>query len=256
LSRADKDKDAPLTLRISFPNPIRPYCLAFAEPEEKDVFNVFAITSNREIYTLNVSGALFVRTAATEVPVKDWCKIHVEPGFGWSYPWRMVAESAKALLISVHDGAIIRLHKDSDDRWDKTYYREGGWKKTIRGFVPFQSHQTELFNGMELELSSAIDMAPSPDGQHIWSVGMNHTLRSRTKGEDYGGAELDLVAGHVRNLHTATQPRIPPTQSQLLQILNVQGSYDSDHYGYHSEMQQTPPEAFAMYMTTYHSCLQ
>ncbi|KAK3066838.1 hypothetical protein LTS18_001468, partial [Coniosporium uncinatum] len=145
----------------------------------------------------------------------------------------MVAESATALLISVHDGAIIRLHKDSDDRWDKTYYREGGWKKTIRGFVPFQSHQTELFNGMELELSSAIDMAPSPDGQHIWSVGMNHTLRSRTKGEDYGGAELDLVAGHVRNLHTATQPRIPPTQSQLLQILNVQGSYDSDRYGYH-----------------------
>lgn len=107
--------EANLTMLLSLPQAIRPYGVAFAELEEKDALIAFVLTEANELYTLMLHKDFFVRAAASESPVEEWCKSCKPAALGIRQPYRLVATSAKELLISLHDGSLLRLERKSGD---------------------------------------------------------------------------------------------------------------------------------------------
>lgn len=103
--------EAILTLLLSFPNAIRPFGVALAEREDKDALNVFVVTTANELYTLDLHKDFFIRPAATEVDIDAWCKICSPSAFSFRYPYRIVATSALELMVSLHDGGLLRLNR-------------------------------------------------------------------------------------------------------------------------------------------------
>lgn len=103
--------EAILTLLLSFPNAIRPFGVALAEREDRDALNVFVLTTANELYTLDLHKDFFIRPAATEIDVDVWCKTCIPSAFSFRYPYRIVATGALELLVSLHDGGLLRLNR-------------------------------------------------------------------------------------------------------------------------------------------------
>lgn len=108
--------EAVLTLALNFPHPIQPFGIAFADPEQRDALNVFVLTIANELYTLTIHKDFFVRPSAVEPGVGNWCKIFAPSAFSFRFPYRLVATSAHELVLSLHDGGLLRLtRKPGDD---------------------------------------------------------------------------------------------------------------------------------------------
>jgi len=108
--------EAVQALALNFPHTIQPFGIALADPEQRDALNVFVLTTANELYTLTIHKELFVRPAATQSDVGNWCKICVPSSFSFRSPYRLAATSAHELLISLHDGGLLRLtRKPGDD---------------------------------------------------------------------------------------------------------------------------------------------
>lgn len=105
--------DANLTLRLSFPNSIKPSCIAFSDSKEHDVLTVFVLTESKHLYTLNLRPEYFRRPSSTEDNVGDWCKSYLSSAFAFKAAHRMVALSADELLLSFVDGGLVRMSKPS-----------------------------------------------------------------------------------------------------------------------------------------------
>ena len=107
--------DAILTLRLSFPSPITPGCVAFADPKEHDLLNVFAVTESRQLYTLGLRPDYFRKASSTDDNVRDWCKVSIPSSFTIGHPHRLVALSAHELLLSAPNGELQKLVKRPAD---------------------------------------------------------------------------------------------------------------------------------------------
>jgi DNA repair protein RAD51/nuclear pore complex protein Nup160 len=110
LSQDSSEKtEAILTLLLRFPAKIRPFCIAFADPDEKDALNVFAITETDELWTLTLNRDFFIHTKATETLPSDWCKVTKPSIFAVTTPFRLFSSNARELYMSMVDGQVVRL---------------------------------------------------------------------------------------------------------------------------------------------------
>lgn len=107
----DYKKDASLILRLVLPHPIREDCVALAAQDDHDILNVFAITTNNDLYTLDLRKDYFAKVGAAEENVQDWCSTFLPSSFSFRYPHRTFASSAHELLVSLHDGGLLRLER-------------------------------------------------------------------------------------------------------------------------------------------------
>jgi hypothetical protein len=120
---ASEKTDAILTLILRFPAAIRPFCIAFGDPDERDVLNVFAITVENELWTLALHKDFFVTVKATESLTTDWCKMTV-PSIFSKQPYRLFATSARQLFVSMANGSVGRLTRQpGDDGTAQTLFR-------------------------------------------------------------------------------------------------------------------------------------
>ena len=113
VSRQDKTADANLTLRLEFPSPIRPACIALSDSKEHDVLSVFVLTEAKHLYTLSLRPDFFRKSSSTEDNVGDWCKSYLSSQFAFKTPHRLAALAADQLLISQVDGQLLRLERKS-----------------------------------------------------------------------------------------------------------------------------------------------
>jgi len=116
LSQSRNDKsEAILTLAFSFPNPIRPFGVAFADHTERDAIALFVLTAANELFTLTITKDFLIRPAASEIDVNDWCKSFVSGQWTYRSPYRLFALSADELAISWDEGGWLRLEKQHGD---------------------------------------------------------------------------------------------------------------------------------------------
>lgn len=113
--KTEKSPETNLTLRLQFPSPIRPQCVAFSDPEGQDVLGAFVLTESNHLYTLTLRADYFSKPSVTEHNVTDWCKIYLSTSFSFKYPHRLVALSARELLVSLHDGGMLKLERKTGD---------------------------------------------------------------------------------------------------------------------------------------------
>ncbi|KAE9962765.1 hypothetical protein EG327_001903, partial [Venturia inaequalis] len=62
------------TLILHFSAAIRPFCIGFADSDDTDAIDIFAITTTNELWTLTLLKDYFVRLKSTEDMPPGWCK--------------------------------------------------------------------------------------------------------------------------------------------------------------------------------------
>ncbi|KAF2855970.1 hypothetical protein T440DRAFT_94300 [Plenodomus tracheiphilus IPT5] len=224
LAHDSSDKiEANLTLLLQFPSPLRPFCIAFAEPTDRDALTVFAITTANELYTITLHRDFFINPAASELDIEHWCKRSEPALFSGRIPFRLVAVNIEELLTTLDDGAICRLCWDrTNTSWDGSRYQQSNW--SVRGLLSWKAQPTVRFENADLAISAAAAIALSPDKQHIFSVCLDHTLRAWNVASGQPGAHIDILGVEDRALESNTHSYvISPTQSQLMTVHEVAG---------------------------------
>jgi hypothetical protein len=110
-NRYDKG-EAVLTLAFTFPHPIRPFGVAFADHLERDAVAVFILTTNNTLFTLDITKDFFINPSASEVDVGNWYKSYVSAQWTYRSPYRLFALSARELAISWDEGGWLKLERD------------------------------------------------------------------------------------------------------------------------------------------------
>lgn len=225
LQSVDLDHDASdrfeanLTLVLQFPSPVRPFCIAFAEPTDRDALTVFAITTANDLYVLTIPRDFFANPAASEQDIESWCRRSEPTLFGGRIPYRLVAVNVDELLVALDDGAICRIHWDKDNKtWDGSRYQHSNW--SVRGLLSWKAQPTIRFDNADLAVSAAAAIVLSPDKQHIISVCLDHTLRAWNVASGKLGAHMDLLGQTDRALEkSGSSYFIGPSQSTLLAVI-------------------------------------
>lgn len=115
ICKQETTADANLTLRLTFPTAIRPSCVTFSDPKEHDVLSAFILTEGNQLYTLSLRPEFFRKACATEENIGDWCKTYVAGAFSFKHPHRLVALRAEELLVSLHDGMLLKLERKAGE---------------------------------------------------------------------------------------------------------------------------------------------
>jgi hypothetical protein len=216
---ASDRSEANLTLVLQFPSPVRPFCVAFAEPVDRDALTVFAITTANDLYVLTIPRDFFANPAASEQDIESWCKRSEPTLFSGRIPYRLVAVNVDELLVALDDGAICRIHWDKDGKmWDGSRYQHNNW--SVRGLLSWKAQPTVRFENADLATSAAAAVTLSPDKQHIFSVCLDHTIRAWNVASGKLGVHMDLLGQNDRALEKATSTySIGPSQSSLMAII-------------------------------------
>jgi hypothetical protein len=111
-----EDKESIVTLRLRFEYAVRPYCIAFADHDEKDALVVFAITTNNELYTITLNQDCFIHLKSTEALPTDWCKVSTPGGIRVKTPFRLTAIKARELYVSLSEGSLLKLEQKENGR--------------------------------------------------------------------------------------------------------------------------------------------
>ncbi|RMZ69092.1 nucleoporin [Pyrenophora seminiperda CCB06] len=219
--------EANLTILFQFPAPIRPFCVAFAEPADRDALTVFAITTANELYTITLHRDFFINPAASELDPDGWFKRFEPALFSGRIPYRLVAVDAEELLVTLDDGAICRLDWDkANSTWDGSRYQESTWYQNL-----WKAQPTVRFENAEFATSAAAAVAISPDRKHILSVCLNHSLRAWNIASGKSGAHIDLLgAGDPAVEKSRASYTIGTSQSMLMAVVEVFGGVGGADY--------------------------
>ena len=224
-------KEALLTLELRFPHPIQPFGVAFADPDESDALVAFVLTIAGELYTLFLQKEFFIRIAATELSVSELCKIYSPSSFGFRYPYRLYAGGTHEVWISLHEGSFLQLsRKGGEDGWRETFYSEGGWGSSFRGLIPWKGSDTIRWGNVDLYSSAVVSMGESPDGMYLFTVCLNHTLKSWNRRTGKAGIHMDLLGDDIIESANTPQYLIGAAQPQLLQVVDQSGPNGELYY--------------------------
>jgi nuclear pore complex protein Nup160 len=238
LTKKEKSAAAPLTLRFVFPAPIRRECVAFADSKERDEVGAFVLTEANQLFTLTLKPEMFRRGAEIGEPGKGW----VSGAWGFKYPHRLVALEMGELVVSLHDGGLMKLDRKSGEdgeyrvkfrgenrlidsasgsNWKETFYNEGGWTQGLRSLIPFQGSNTVRHGKVSYELSTVTSIAsPATTIDHVpyaFTVSLDHKLRIwnlLTGRIAYAGD----ILGQERLPNELGRYVIHPSQSNLVKV--------------------------------------
>lgn len=238
LQSVDLDQDsrnnfeANLTLLFHFPSPIRPFSIAFAQPDEKDALTIFVITTTKDLYSLHLHRDFFAKPTVSEQDVKDWCKRSTINQFALRTPYRLWAVNDKELLVSLDNGGILHLQRDPNDSviWSEILYQQNSWTGSVRGWLPWKGEQKIRFDNIELESSAAPAVTLSPDGKHILTVCLNHRFRAWNVESGKPGIQFDLLGESTRPNDKSPPYSLGPSQSTLMQVIDLAGTDGVQYY--------------------------
>lgn len=224
LTKQENGPENPLTLRFIFGSAIRPGCIALADSKEHDVLTIHALTENNELYTLTLRPDFFRRRAATEDSTSDWCKIYVSSAFTFKHPHRLVAPTADELLVTLHDGGLLRLARKPGydaSTWHDTFYNDGGWTSGLKSLVPWQGSNTVKYGkvNMELPAITAIETREVNGVLCAFAVSLDHRLRIWEMSHGKAIFAGDIL-GQERKPEELGKWVIHPSQSQLIKIID------------------------------------
>lgn len=225
--RSDSQNAGSLTYHIELDSEIVRGGVAFADPQDTDALEIFVLTKSSNLFTITLKRDLLTRDAPLpEFDSSSVVKKYTPSSFGFRYPYRMVAVSSLEILVSLHDGCLLRLerqHNESATQWRETFYSEGGWSGTLKGLNPLKRRQAVRYGEMDLDMNSAVDLAKSQDGNFVWTVTLDHYLKAWSANTGKVALQMDLSNEKADRDGSKRQPRYVMTaeQGKLLQIVKA-----------------------------------
>ncbi|KAE9376840.1 hypothetical protein N431DRAFT_401327 [Stipitochalara longipes BDJ] len=222
VSRSSNSADANLTLRLTFPSPIIPACIALSDSKDHDILSIFVITDSKHLYTLTLRPDYFRKPSSTEDNVDDWCKSWVSNA-SFKHPHRLVALGADQLLISAHDGSLLKLDRNSGGDgsvWRETHHSAGGWTQGLRSMV-MRGSNTIRYGNCNLDLSSTTSIATPAviigGISYAFMVSLDHRLRIWNLAAGRTAYNGDMLSQETES-HEELKKVIDPSQSQLVKV--------------------------------------
>jgi len=223
----DDSREPELTLRITFPEAIRPHGIALAEGDNKDspAAVAFVLTTSGDLYTLDLRREIFIRSDIAIDGPKSWCDRSSGGTLSSRGAFKLFAKSANELWASLGDGSLVRLDRKQGldgSKWRESFYSERDWKTSVRGlggFIAWKGHTTARYGDMDLQPSTAISMALSPDGRHMWTACLDHTLKAWDIASGKLSFNADLAGDTNRDLQRPLDHLLDPQHSQLLRLV-------------------------------------
>ncbi|KAF2151954.1 hypothetical protein K461DRAFT_322084 [Myriangium duriaei CBS 260.36] len=215
-----------LTFSLSFANPIRPNGVAFADSTSHDALEVFVLLTSNELFTFSLRPDLLLRRTVPTASDSDPSifKTFALSSFSFRHPYKLIALSDLQLVVSLHDGALLRLDRrvgENGALWRETFFHEGGWGSSLRGLIPWKGQNTVRFGNIELAPTTATAIRSSPSGSHVFTVSLDHTLKAWNADTGKIGFQVDLLGEPRPEGRPANQYLINPNQSSLMKIFDV-----------------------------------
>lgn len=110
--KQQKEADASLILNLRFPNPIRPSCVGFSDAADSDALCVFVVDFSNQLWSITLRPDHFRRRTATDGGLGEACKPYSPPGFGFKHPHRLAVVSPDQLIVTMHDGGILKFDRN------------------------------------------------------------------------------------------------------------------------------------------------
>ncbi|KAK4192675.1 putative nuclear pore complex protein Nup160 [Podospora australis] len=227
VSKRQHDVDAPLILNLHFPHTINHSCVGFGDPEDTDALCVFVVDQTNQLHSITLHPDQFRRKTATDGGLGDAYRVYSPPGFGFKHPHRLAVVSSDQLIVTMHDGGILKFDKNkthdaNQSPWRETIYNVAGWGQSLRGLVPFQRNPTVRFDKINMELTAAVSTAVATFGPNntpfLFTICLDHRMRVwdvRTGQILYTGDILNAKQDPQEGLKWT----IDPTQNNLIRIL-------------------------------------
>lgn len=221
-------KESLLTFSINFTNPIRPNGVAFADNHSHDALEVFVLTTSNELFTFSFRRDLLLRSTVpspADFEPSSCFKTSSLSSFSFRHPYKLVALSDLVLAVSLHDGALLRLERSSGEAgsaWRETFFHEGGWGSSLRGLIPWKGQNTVRFGNLDLAAATAVDVAASPSGEHVFTVSLDHTLKAWNSASGKVGFQIDLLGEARPEGRPTNQYLISPGQNTLMRVLDAE----------------------------------
>lgn len=175
----DQRSESWLTFRIGFKDSIREGGIAFADAEDADALEIFVLSSKCELFTITLKRDLLLRrTVPTGFDPTTCVKVYASsPLTASCHAYRLFAMNSRELIVSLTDGSFMRLTRKANEsgaQWLETIHDTRSWK-SLR---VFSKRHTVKYGALEVDISAIAATAKSPDGQVLWTVSLDHTLRA------------------------------------------------------------------------------
>ena len=233
LSKGDNGTgEAFIILQLFFPTALKRECVALADSGEPDSLSVVGLTKGNELYTLTLRKDFFCQFATSKEDISRWCKVSKPATFSISTPFRLTALNALQLVVSLGDGRLLVLSRgkgDDGSKWRESTYGDGQWAASLRGLIPWRGSNTIKHDGSVLEQGTPTALAVSPDGNHIFAVCLDHTLRIWNPNKATSVFSKDLLWKH-REPHEIPSVMLDPSNPNVLQIFQSNGTAEGDLY--------------------------
>lgn len=175
----EKPRDAPVILHFILPAAIRNGCVGFADSAHGDSLDVFVLTESKELYTLSIRSSWFMASEKSDEDPERWCR-NIRPStLALGQVLKLASTTSTELLFAMTDGRTVKLQRQpgaDGTSWSEISYSEGQWSG-LRGLIPWQNANKIKYEGYSIDHGSALEVLPSPDGKHLISVTVSHTLK-------------------------------------------------------------------------------
>ena len=231
LIKDGEENDTLCVIQLRFPSPIHREAVALVD-DTNDIVEVYTLTKGHDLYTVSLRSSFFQHEKASEINVERWCKSYRPASFTMCTPHRLIAADSKQVLISLSDGRLMRLTRkegENGTQWQERTFNDGQWGSSLRGLVRWQGNNTIRYDGSTLDQATALAGELSPDGRHVHTVCMNHTLKVWELETGKCVFARDLL-GFRREPKELPELMLDPASTNLLRMFTVNGAVEGDEY--------------------------
>jgi nuclear pore complex protein Nup160 len=230
LTREEHQLEAPLTVHIHFATPIQPACIALSDPKDHDALVVFVLDQASLLHSFTLRPDSFRKRSAADLDSANEWKAYTPSVFSFKQAHRLVAITSDLVLITMHDGGLLKLEKNqgqgtqASNGWKETSYNAQHWTSGFRKMLPFQGGPTVRYGNVNMELSAATSIAfrsiRDVGDALLFSVCLDHHLRIWNVGTGQILYSADLLKAN-RRLEDMGKWTVDPALSNLIRLVNV-----------------------------------
>ena len=223
--------DTSVTLRFRFDTALLPKGITFAEKSGAHALVIHVITKKGDIVTLTLQDEAFIRPGLLEEghSASSWWRAHSPSALKIRNPYRATGWNGdRELFISLNDGSVARLAQSDTEDWNESIFSEATWSSSMRGL--FKSQTSARYGDVDLGSKAACSAVPSPTGELLWTVCLDHTIRVWSTRSGKVIHTLDL-AGIDRDFKQSVTQLLDPYSTELIQVLQFHGrGHHHDRY--------------------------